>query len=391
MRYGRALFVVVVGCVLQPVMAGAQEALPTRLPAEGFVARPVDRELDTPKDRAEDVREDALARAAVWAPPAVPPSTADLGRNPEPFPDPAVCRFQPSEPSGATPKFDCVFQGGEVLKVKYGKNPEVHSEAAAARLLSALGFGADRIFIVKTLRCFGCPMDPYSFTKTTVVDPRAFVDFQNVAVERRLPGKAIKGEDAEGWGWEELDEAQGTGRGASQAERDALRLMAVLLNNWDNRKDNQRLLCLPEGYPPEPAGRCGKALAYMHDVGGTLGRVSGTLDRVRGKGVDERKLDVEAWSKVPIWKDRAACTVGIKSPRLHGATFDGVVISESGRRLLSDLLVQLTPAQMEALFASVRVSDYAGAKPASTDVSRWAAVLQDKIRQITEGAPCPAQ
>ena len=88
----------------------------------------------------------------------------------------------------------------------------------------------------------------------------------------------------------------------------------------------------------------------MHDVGGTLGQVGGTFDRVRGKGKDERKLDVEAWGQVPIWKDRATCTVRIKSPRLHGASFDDTAISESGRRLLADLLAQLTPAQMESLF-----------------------------------------
>ncbi len=386
MKYVRAF--VAVTCVLQPALSGSQAALPIQLPAEGFTPRKVELKLQTPKERADDVRKDALARASVWSPPAVPPSRADLGRNPEPFPDPTVCRFQPSEPSGATPKFDCVFEGGEVLKVKYG-SAEVHSEAAATRLLAALGFGADRIYLVKTLRCFGCRYDPFTAADKLPGDDRAFVDFKNVAIERRLPGKAIEGKDAVGWGWEELDEAQAEGRGASRAQRDALRLMAVLINNWDNRDENQRLLCLPEGYPPQPGGHCGKAVAYMHDVGGTLGRVSGTLSRVRGKGKEERKLDVEAWSRVPIWKDRAACKVAIKSPRLHGATFDPSVISEGGRKMLSDLLVQLTPAQLESLFAGVLVGEYTEGKPASADAARWAAALQDKIRQISEGAPCP--
>jgi hypothetical protein len=371
-------------------MAAWSAELPTRMP-ESLVARPTERSLETPKERADDVRKDALARAAVWSTPAQPPSAADLGSNPDPFPDPAVCRFQPSEPSGATPKFDCVFEGGEVLKVKYGTNPEVHTEAAATRLLAALGFGADRIYLVKKLRCFGCPMDPYSFTKTTGIDTTRFMDFQNVAIERRPPGKAIAGKsDQEGWGWDELDDAQGTGRGATKAERDALRLMAVLLNNWDNRPDNQRLLCLPEGYPAQPSGHCGKALAYMHDVGGTFGRVRGTLSRIRGKGSEERKLDVEAWSRVPVWKDRATCTVGIKSPRLHGATFGEAKIGEPGRQLLAGLLGQLSRAQMDALFAGALVDEYEDAKPPSADVARWSAALQDKVRQITEGAPCPA-
>jgi hypothetical protein len=314
-----------------------------------------------------------------------------LAANPGPFPDPAVCRFHPSEPSGATPKFDCVFPGGEVLKVKYGANPEVHTEAVATRLLSALGFGADQIYLVKTLRCFGCRLDPFTAADKLPSDPTRFVDFHNVAIERRLPGKAIADGSEEGWGWEELDEAQADGRGATRAERDALRLMAVLLNNWDNRKDNQRLMCLPDGYPPQPGGHCGKAVAYMHDVGGTLGQVKGTLDRVRGKGKEERKLDVEAWREVPIWKDRAACTVDIKSPRLHGATFDGVAISEAGRRLLADLLAPMTRADMEALFHGAMVGEHSEAKAASMDAGQWASALQDKVRQISEGAPCPGE
>jgi hypothetical protein len=387
MRYGRA-FVLAGTCVLSAAWSGSESALPVRLPAEGFTPRPIELELNTPKERADDVRDDALARANVWAAPAVPPGTVDFAANPGPFPDPAICRFYPSEPSGATPKFDCVFEGGEVLKVKYG-SPEVHTEAAAARLLTALGFGADRIYLVKTLRCFGCRLDPYTQGKNMPADPATFVDFHNVAVERRLPGKAIEGEDSAGWSWEKLDKVQAEGRGASRAERDALRLMAVLLNNWDNRTGNQRLLCLPEGYPPEAGGHCGKALAYMHDVGGTFGRVAGTGNRVRGKGKEERKLDVEAWRRVPIWKDRASCSVSIKSPRLHGATFGDATISEAGRRLLADLLVQLRPEQMQALFEGALVEEHPEAKPASTDASLWAAVLQEKVRQIAEGAPCP--
>ena len=127
----------------------------------------------------------------------------------------------------------------------------------------------------------------------------------------------------------------------------------------------------------------------MHDVGGTFGRVAGTWNRVRGKGKEERKLDVEAWRRVPIWDDRAACKVHIKSPRLHGSTFDAAAISESGRRLLADLLVQIRPEQMQALFEGALVEGHADARPASTDAAVWAAALQEKVRQITEGAPCP--
>jgi hypothetical protein len=355
--------------------------LPQRLPTQGFEVRPVATQLEMPKEQADDVRSDALARALVWAEPAVPVEAAVLGTNPEPFADPALCRFQPGEPSGATPKFDCVFEGGERLKVKYGKNPEVHTEAAATRLLAAVGFGADRISLVRTLRCFGCPEDPGAVKAGAAVDATKYTDFTIVAVERRLPGLAI-GDD--GWKWDELDKAQAFGRGAPREHRDALRLMAVLLNNWDNRSDNQRLTCLPEGYPPGKGGRCGKAVAYMHDVGGTFGRVG-------GDSKDDRKLDLASWNAVPIWKDRATCTVGIKSPRLHGASFGEVQVSESGRRFLADRLTALSAQQQQDLFEGAWFAEYADAAPESRDIAGWVAAFQSKVRQITEGAPCPTR
>lgn len=378
MRAGRWTWTVACASLAGPVTAAD---LPERLPAQGFVEKKAERELETPDDREEDVRKDALARAGVWSEPSVPLSSANLGANPGPFPDPSVCRLHPGEPSGATPKFDCVFEGGERLKVKYGKNPEIHTEAAATRLLSALGFGADRIYLVRTLRCFGCPEKPGDVKEGAAVDVSKYTDFALVGVERRLPGKAI---DDDGWKWDELDEAQAEGRGAPRAERDALRLMAVLLNNWDNRSDNQRLLCLPEGYPPGPGGRCGKSLAYMHDVGGTFGRVGGDTK-------DERKLDLPGWSAVPVWKDRATCTVGIKSPLLHGASFGEVQISDSGRRFLADRLTALSKRQIRDLFEGAWFAEYVDAAPESRDVDGWVAAFQSKVRQIAEGEPCPTR
>jgi hypothetical protein len=377
----RRRFGLTVACL--SVLGGAAAAadLPTSLPPQGFDAQKVESSLDTPKERADDVRRDALATAAVWTEPAVPVEAAVLGTSAEPFPDPAVCRFYPTELGGATPKFDCVFEGGERLKVKYGKNPEIHTEAAATRLLAALGFGADRMYLVRTLRCFGCPAEPRSAKEGSPVDVSKYTDFTIVAVERRLPGRSI-GE--EGWKWDELDKAQALGRGAPRAHRDALRLMAVLLNNWDNRSDNQRLLCLPEGYPPGKGGHCGKAFAYMHDVGGTFGRVGADTK-------EARKLDLPAWSAVPVWKDRATCTVEIKSPRLHGASFGEVAISESGRRFLADRLAALTPQQVSDLFEGAWFADYVDAGPESRDVAGWTAAFQAKVRQIIEGAPCPTR
>ena len=64
---------------------------------------------------ADVIRRDALTRAVVRVP-APPEPSSDL-------PDSLVCRYLSDEPSGTSAKFNCVLDGGEIIKVKYGRNP----------------------------------------------------------------------------------------------------------------------------------------------------------------------------------------------------------------------------------------------------------------------------
>ena len=70
------------------------------------------------------------------------------------------CRYLDGPARGTTAKFDCVLADGEVVKVKYGHTGEIQAEIAASRLLTALGFGADRMYLVPRLRCYGCVRTP---------------------------------------------------------------------------------------------------------------------------------------------------------------------------------------------------------------------------------------
>ena len=297
------------------------------------------------------------------------------------------------------------FEGGEVLKVKYGRDPEVHTEVAATRLLEAVGAGADRMYLMKTVRCFGCPEEPQELLNCISspieevrracqprygeiapdgafkikVDYTKYVDFGPVAIERRMEGLAIEANEKPGWGWQELEKLQLSGRGASRAERDAFRLLAVFLNNWDNRPDNQRLLCLPG--PPRADGHCPQPFAYMHDVGATFGRVGGEAKQAR-------KMDVAGWRAVPIWDDPRTCRVSIKSPLLHGASFGEATIAETGRRFLAERLSALSERQVRDLFEGSGFARFEGASEASRDVGQWVSAFADKVRQIAEREPC---
>jgi hypothetical protein len=335
--------------------------------------------------RAVEFREDALRRMKVWRP--ADPSAVDFTRNP---PDrtgvlspPIVrCRFVPRPPRGTTSKFDCVLPDGEVVKVKYGHTGEVHAELAATRLLTALGFGADQMFLVPRLRCYGCPRFPFYVMKaldrlgardlvTRQLPDDRYTDFEWVAVERRFKGVEIEADDLEGWEWHELDRVDPSA-GASRAEVDAARLIAVFLSHWDNKAANQRLVCAT---PLDDTGRCPTPFGIMQDLGATFG---------------PNKVNLDRWAATPIWADAKRCTVSMKPFPYNGGTFPDHQISEAGRALIARQLAALADGQIAALFTSARFPEFHRGAGRGADVSAWVDVFRDKVRQIAGAGPCPS-
>lgn len=336
-------------------------------------------------------RNDALASARVWAPPPAPIGSVDLRRNSADAdrfsPDNDVhCRFIRRPVGGTTPKFYCELPGGEVLKVKYGPgNPELPAEVAASRLLTALGFWADRMSIVRGVQCAGCPSFPFQalrcFQQTGSeracfagggTDVTRTVYFPAAVIERRLPGDVIESVEDEGWAWYELDRIDPGRGGSSRAEVDALRLMAVFLAHWDNKSPNQRLVCPPGARRPD--GGCARPLAIMQDLGATFGPA---------------KLDLHNWRTGRIWKDGATCTVSMKHLPWGGGTFPDRQSSEEGRRLLLGLLEQLSDDQLRDLFEGARVTTHDQISAEGRNVEAWVRAFKDKVRQLRDGGPCP--
>ena len=126
MLIGRVVATLAAVSLVTAGVVAAGDRLPTVLPAHGFEARERDDTLKLPRDTAEQLRQDALARALVWLEPEEPLEAVDLRHNPRDFfadAEEVACKFHPQKTSGSTPKFECVFAGGEVLKVKYGATP----------------------------------------------------------------------------------------------------------------------------------------------------------------------------------------------------------------------------------------------------------------------------
>ena len=338
---------------------------------------------------SSEQREAALRSARVWHEPAIPIAKADLKANPSgpgslDDDDVVECKLVIKAMGGTTPKFDCERPGHDVIRVKYGRgNPELHAEIAATRLLSALGFGADRMFVVKKVRCAGCPAFPFQALKCLAetglqvpcfvggVDYSTSTDFDFVSIERRLEGRRIESTPDQGWAFHEIDHIDERAGGSPRAHVEALKLLAVFLAHWDNKAENQRLLCLPGGDRPD--GACSQPLAILQDLGASFG---------------PNKLDLHNWRSRPLWSDARRCRVTMKDLPWNGATFPDQAISEEGRQFLLSLLGQLSTEQLLDLFSGSRVELSEGVTAEGRQPSAWAAAFTDKIRQIREAGPC---
>ena len=337
------------------------------LPAGHFDPKP---HLDWPVTpaRADAVRRDALTRAAVRMPGPLRGTRPTFD-----FPaEPLTCRYLAEEPSGTSAKFNCVLDGGEIIKVKYGRNSEIHAEAAATRLLASLGYPADNVRIVPRVRCYGCPRFPFLTTQLlsiarmpTLIGPHGYderyTDFEWPAVERRFGAAAIETPTTEGWAWFELKSSQ-----APRADLDALRLLAVLLTLWDNKSENQRLVCLDD-VPAQPDQTCAQPLLMIQDLGATFGPT---------------KVNIAAWRDMPVWADRRTCTVSMKPLPYRGATFPDARISEAGRAQLAQALSTLSRDQIEALFTDAHFPEFQSGTDDLRDLHAWVSAFEHRVRQI---------
>jgi len=323
-------------------------------------------------------REELLARARVFL-----PAEGDPRPVPALSPDAISCAYVPSPLHGTTPKFDCRLADGRVVKVKYGDTPEIHTEIAATQILARLGFASDRVQMIRRLECQGCPPTPFRLKQVAdlvfaapLVDrlgrPNRVRTFDWTAVEQKVDAQPVE-EPIAGWQWSELDRVDATKGGAPRADLDALRRTAVLLADWDNKAENQRLICLDRPARSHEAGRCEMPLLMLQDVGATFGPL---------------KLDLNRWRAAPVWQDSATCLTTMSSLPYGGATFVPARISEAVRTLLAARLASLGTPVLREIFTSARFPDPSTGTPG--DVSAWIQVFQEKMRLITDRPPCPS-
>jgi hypothetical protein len=342
-----------------------------------------------------------LREARVWS--RIDTASLDLRRGPEGgrFAPGAVleCDFVlPSDtPSGYTPKFLCRAADGETYKIKYGReNREVYGEVVGSRLLWVLGFRSDRIDPV-TVRCAGCPEDPWSFMKGGVFQkrteppPRDEVREFAPAVIESYYGTLVESEPEEGIAWDELLEE--TSRDPLRARgqrihREALALLMGFLQHADSKPSQQTLSCAPGGVARDPQGAetCRSPEIYIGDIGAILG------DGWKYKRASTTKIDHALWKETPVWRDPETCVVAVNGR--PNASLHDLPISEPARRFLAGRLSLLSRDQVRDLFAVARVellgelieSPSGDERPVGAE--DWADLFLEKATRIT-GHRCP--
>jgi hypothetical protein len=288
------------------------------------------------------------------------------------------CDYVKEKFGGNTPKFGCALTPDDHLKVRYGRdNGEVYASVATTRLLWALGFGADAVYPVHVV-CRGCPPE----IKDDKPPANGETYFDVAAVERKFPGHDLEAKGVEpGWSWPELDLVDEQ-TGATRPERDALKLLAAMLQHTDSKAEQQRLVCLARGDASKdnPAA-CAEPFMLIHDVGLTFGRAN-LLNRGPLGSVNLKR-----WEGANVWKDAKTC-VALLTPSQTG-TLDHPLISEAGRRFLADLLGQLTDDQVRDMFMVARfgerwLPDGVGGSP----IPLWLEAFKHKRQEIAS-ATCP--
>lgn len=319
--------------------------------------------------------------------------------------------------TGKTPKFDCDLmklneQTGKLevvkgkkdkpvkLKVKYStqtvgmpgvtidNNPEIQAEVVATRLMTALGFTADRMFLVKKLNCYGCSADPFKIRtvdQTTLKNPRVFT---RSSVEFKVDADEILNNTERGWSYSEVLNPDSFSNNRAVAreqvlERQALFILGGMLQHSDNKADNHRVIC--DGKLDDRGSCSGKIKLMIQDLGFTFGGGTMIMQIPSCLPHCSSKAELKQWSEVPLWFSEAngrSCAVNM------GFSFEmkHPTVTNEARKFTAQLLRKFVAGEA----GKQRLLDLfnSGELEASGrgSAAAWAKVFIEKIEEIENPA-----
>jgi len=225
-------------------------------------------------------------------------------------PDVSTLTFIEQKTGGFSTKYRVKDAKGNEWVAKIGK--EAQTDTAANRLLWALGYETEIAYLIPHAKIEGKG------------------EFDNVRLEAR-PANVKR---AGNWMWE-------NNPFMSAPEFKGLKILMVMLNNWDMKDDNNEILA-PRGDTSGDA-----ELRYIiSDLGATFGKTGGFISRSRNKPSDY----VKAVFIKKLNGDKIEFNYSGKNQKL----FEGLTVSDA--RWLSNLLKRLSDDQIKDAFRSANYS-----------------------------------
>jgi len=267
--------------------------------------------------------------------------------------------------SGESPKIRVRDSRGIHWVVKLGD--EAQAETVATRLVWAIGYFAEEAYYFERVRIRRL---------SRLSRGQEFVTRGNVLNGARFEPIRAHLERGPGWNWSRNPFAE-------TRELNGLKIMMILLNNYDARTDNNKIL-----FAKDRAGRVIEARYYVTDLGATLGKADG-LGGNRSKNnlsdfLSTRfVLGVEDDGSVKFDYDTRPTKLGMFSivylPYYRGEVkkekaMRGIPVEHA--RWAGSLLGQLTDKQLRDAFAAAKY------KPGV--INAYVRALRDRIDQLNQ-------
>ena len=237
-------------------------------------------------------------------------------------PDLTSVTFIEEETGGYSKKFSVRDGAGKKWIVKIGN--EAQPETVATRLISAVGYYTDITYLVPSVEIKG---------KGT---------FQNVRFEARPDDVKRLGE----WKWES-NPFSGT------RELQGLKVLMALVNNWDLKNANNRILSLHS----EETGR--DELRYIvSDLGATFGKTGGAFNRNRNRPQDytKTKFIVGVRNNTLQFDYHGKNSEILRDITVEQAKWIGNLLSRLSDQQISDAIraANYSPADAQLLLATIK-------------------------------------
>lgn len=269
--------------------------------------------------------------------------------------------FVKEDMEGDSPKFFATDAEGTSWQVKLG--PEARTEAAAVRIVTAIGYFAEETHFVEQIPVAGIDRQ------------RRGREFITGELVRHARFEARRGTVRRGETW---DWAKNPFVGT--IELDALRALMVTFNNYDARTANNRVIDVRNGGRLETryiVADLGASFGHVGGLGGT--RSKGDLEGYRSSPFIERVTDSEVYFAYRTRPERWATSLFVLNPLYASGELkkerDMAHVPIPAARWLGARFAALSPALVREAFESAGY-------PAEI-AAGFAAVLTDRIGQLS--------